>query len=117
MSETENQSLIGFYAWISTAGHSYTEEALNSVCLPSSAEKFEAKELLFQFTSESIAQRRGKVKAKKKKNNRILELFIKMTMNATIPSFVADSNKSMPPASGCEVLDEHIVYFTSEIDL
>ena len=99
--------------------HIYTEKALTSVCLSFyNAEKIsEAKELLFSTTKEEVTRRRGDGKTMADIGD-ILALLRKLDEgNVHLPTFVADSCRSMPPSSGFEVLAEHMVTFISEIAL
>ena len=118
MSTTGKLNINGLLCYISTAKHSYPEKAFVSVCLSFFiTEKIsEANELLFPFTNESITWRRGEGKSKAELQD-IIAIFRKFDEDVTTPSLVADSCKSMPPASCFEVLAEQIVYFISEIAL
>ena len=119
MTGGECLSVNGLLCYLSTARHSYTEKALTAVCLSFySPEKIsEAKGLLFVSTNESATRRRGEGKAKADLQD-IIAAFRKLDeKNVTIPKFVADSYKVMPPASGFEVLADHLVSFISEFAL
>ena len=108
----------GALCFISSARHSYTEQALHAVCLGfySSEKVTEARDLLFSLMGETVAYRRGKGKQKAELGD-ILDLLSKMDEESIpIPKCVADNHKDMPPSSGFEVLSEHMLTFLVEIE-
>ena len=74
-----------------------------------------AKEVLYSFTDESCVQRRGDGKTRANLTD-IITLMRKIDEDSvTIPKFLSDSFDSMPPASGYEVLADHIISLLSEM--
>ena len=117
MSVNEKLVVNGVLCYISSARSTYTDQTLLSICQSFySCEKVtEAKKILFSATGETLILRRGEGKLKAELGDIIAE-FRKIDRNGLeLPTFVADSFSSMPPASGFEVLSEHLVSLLSEI--
>ena len=75
----------------------------------------EAKELLFLSAKETATRIRGEGKTRAELKD-IVDIFRRFDeKDSSLPTFVADCYKSMPPSSGYEVLADHMVTFLSEI--
>ena len=103
--------------YISTARHAYTEQTLQSVCLSfySGDQLSEAKDVLFKTSGETLTHRRGESKSKADLQD-IISLFRRLDEEGVIlPKFLAETYRGMPPASGFEVLADHMVSLLSEM--
>ena len=94
-----------------------TDQALLSICLSyySSDAIIQAKEVLYAFVNDSIVRRRGDGRAKADLSDMIALLRRIDEDNISIPSFVCDNFRSMPPATGFEAIADHIVNLMGEI--
>ena len=118
MPTVPNAVVNGVLCYISTARRSYNEAAIVSVCQSFYSYELvsEAKKVLFGLTGENVTHRRGEGKLKADLNDIIAE-FIRIDENRLqIPNFVADDYRSIPPASGFEVISEHIVALMIEVN-
>ena len=93
-----------------------TDQALVSICLSyySSDAIIQAKEVLYTFVNDSIVRRRGDGRAKADLSD-MIALLRRIDEDISIPSFVCDNFRSMPPASGFEAIADHIVNLMCEI--
>ena len=107
----------GVLCYISSARSTHTDQTILSVCQSFyNCEKIvEAKELLFSTTGETVIQRRGESRIKADLKDLIGEFRRTDENGIELPTFVADNFASMPPASGFEVLSEHLVSLLSEV--
>ena len=103
--------------YLSTARHSQTEQSMIAAC--QSFYKYEdildAKETLYGFGEETITKRRGDAKARMDITDMIAVLQTYDEKKVTIPTIVCDGYNKMPPASGFEILAEHIVGLMEEM--
>ena len=75
----------------------------------------EAKKVFFTVLNETAIIRRGDGKCKADLND-ILNRFREADeRKESLPMFVADGYSTMPPASGYEVLAEHLIHLMEEI--
>ena len=70
---------------------------------------------MYTFVNDSIVRRRGDGRAKADLSDMIALLRRIDEDNISIPSFVCDNFRSMPPASGFEAIADHIVNLMGEI--
>ena len=113
----QNAVINGVLCYISSARHTYSDQAMISTCLSfyNSEKISNAKEVLYGFTDESCVQRRGEGKTRANLND-IISLMRKLDEDGiTIPKFLSDSFDSMPPASGYEILADHIISLLSDM--
>ena len=117
MSDKANLIVNGVLCYISSARCTYTDQTLLSICQSfyKCDKVVEAKKILFGATGEAVSQRRGEGRLRAELTD-ILDEFRKADENGVVlPAFVADSFASMPPASGFEVLSEHLISLLAEI--
>ena len=113
----EDIVINGLLCFISSARYCYAEKDLITVCLTFyNGEKIsEAKELLVLSAKEAATRIRGVGKTRAELKD-IVDIFRRFDeKDSSLPTFVADCYKSMPPSSGYEVLADHMVTFLSEI--
>ena len=75
----------------------------------------EAKKIIFDVTGETPVIRRGDGKIRSEVNDIVSQIRKNEENSVEMPSFVADSYKSVPPSAGFEVLAEHVVHLVSEV--
>ena len=117
MSDKANLIVNGVLCYISSARCTYTDQTLLSICQSfyKCDKVVEAKKILYGATGEAVSQRRGEGRLRAELTD-ILDEFRKADENGVVlPTFVADSFASMPPASGFEVLSEHLISLLAEI--
>lgn len=113
----KNAVVNGVLCYISTARDSYNEQALLSICQGFYSLELidEAKKVLYEITGEPIKQRRGPGKIKADLSDIIAEFKSADEKNFELPIFVSDNFRSMPPASGFEVIADHIITLMDEM--
>ena len=117
MPDLPNAMVNAVLCYISSVRQSYTEHAIISTHKSFfNGEKIsKAKEILFQCSNEAITRRRGEGKIDPELNDLIC-FFRKLDEEQKPPPmFVVDRHDSIPPASGFEVIAEHIVGLMEEI--
>lgn len=118
MPSIEDAVVNGILCYISTARNSHSDQTISSIC--QSFYKYDVitkgKEVLFEITGAEYSKRRGNDKLKSEVNDIIQEFRRIDENNISVPAFMANSCNDMPPASGFEVLSEHIIMLLTEIN-
>lgn len=117
MPDINNAVINGVLCYISSARQTYTDQVMLSVCLSyyDSEKISQAKEALYSFSDEACVVRRGDNKNKANIQD-IINLYRKLDEdNTPLPKFLADRFDCMPPASGYEVIADHILQLMTEI--
>ena len=117
MPDLKNVVINGVLCYLASARHTHTDLAMTNICQSfyNSEKIAEAKELLFSFSSDNAVRRRGEGKTKADLTD-IITLFRKMEENnEQLPKFLTDDFRTLPPASGYEVIAEHVVNLMLEI--
>jgi len=117
MPRVDDAIVNGVLCYISCARASYSDQALITICQGFYTHDLiaDAKRLLFSLTDETVIQRKGSGKTRAELLDIISHLKSIEETNTAIPKFLADSHSSMPPASGFEVLADHIVSLLTEL--
>ena len=76
----------------------------------------EVKKIIFDITGETPVIQRGEGKIRSDVNDIVSQLRKNEENSVEMPSFEADSYKSMPPSAGFEFLAEHVVFLVSEVN-
>lgn len=117
MSTIYNSVVDNVLCYISTARHLQSDEHLISVCKAfyASDKITAAKEVLYKQSGEVMTKRRGDCKMRSDLVD-MLSLFRRLDEEGKVlPNFLCDGYSKMPPASGFEIIAEHIVGLMTEI--
>ena len=118
MHSVTNAMINSLLCYLSSARKTYSEQAMVATCLSfySSDKIEESKEILFKCLDETIPRRRGDNKSKSDLHD-MLETLKKVDANKVdLPKFLCDSHGSMPPASGFEVISEHLLGLVVQVN-
>ena len=117
MATVHNAVINSVLCYMVSARNSYTENSILTTCLSFySYEKiYDAKETLCGITGDTLLKRRGDNKAKADLMD-IMEIFKRIDQQGgSLPKFLSDSHADMPPASGFEIISEHLLDLISEV--
>ena len=117
MSTIHNAAINSVLCYMVSARKSYTEHCIITTCLSfySFEKVFEAKELLCKATGDLPTLRRGENKAKSHLTD-MMEILKRVDeQGISLPKFLSDSHADMPPASGFEVISDHLLELISEM--
>ena len=117
MHTINNAVINGVLCFVSTARESYNEQSIISICISFfNSDKFsKQKSIKFALTKETPTIRQGDGKSKADINDIIQQLKKNEEESVTMPKFLADSYKSIPPSSEFQILADHIVHLMDVI--
>ena len=116
---TDHNFIIdGVLCYISSARNSLGEQTIVAACQSfySGEEILQAKEKFYKFVGDKPPNRRGNSKTLSDLTD-IIALFRKLDdSDFAFPRFFCDSYRGMPPASGFELIADHIIGLVSQIE-